>query len=206
MNLNNYKQLETVANNYLNGILRDNKNLINDTNFSLIQYSNQTVLKLHIKASINTLDHLDKDKSYLNVGMGGGFLELVAKQRGGYNIESIEWDQQEPIFRPLRVGFDVDNYLIDIVGDINSDEFTINTDKHYDYVILSRFFPINKKWAGTEERFWELINKFKQYADGVIIFDAITNFNKDWLKDFEIYSMNESKGFTLFKYNFMTSK
>lgn len=206
MNLNNYKQLEAVANDYLDRILKDNKNLINDTNFSLIQYSNQTVLKGHIKGSINTLNYLDKNKSYLNVGMGGGFLELVAKQRGGYNIESIEWDQQEPIFRPLRVGFDVDNYLIDIVGDINSDEFTINTDKHYDYAILSRFFPINKKWAVTEERFWELINKFKQYADGVIIFDAISNFDKNWLKDFEKHSMKDSKGFTLLKYNFITSK
>lgn len=192
--INDFRFYERISFDHLNHIMQlQSKGFLVNDNFPLIQYCNTRVIKNHIKFSRLILPTLEKDKKYLNIGMGGGFLEYLAKD---YDIDSVEWDVQEKGFRSLRKSLDVEHHLKHIIPDINNNEFKIDTDIRYDYVILARFYPINKKWAVTKERFLELLNKFAPYAQGVIICDSIGNYKPDWLDGFKILSHGDSNGFS----------
>lgn len=202
----NHRHLDKVSYDYLKYILTsDTSKYFDRHHFSLVQYCNPKVLRDNLFSNQALIEYLSKDLTYLNIGMGGGFLEAVSEN---HQIDSVEWDKQEPFFRPLRKALEVDHYLKYTVSDIKDNSFVIKTDKVYDYAIFSRFFPINRKWCKSSEKFFEILHKVKPYCKGIIIFDTISNYEKEWIKDFEVVKTinngkQEKNRFTILQWNFV---
>jgi|TARA_R110000744_G_scaffold171501_3_gene290036 hypothetical protein len=144
-------------------------------NFSLVQYLAPKVTRNHLKFNLKISEQLDQSKSYLDMGMGAGFLEAVQRRLGHENIVGVEWEKQEPVFRGLRKVFDVDNTLSEICISVFDDDFTLSQPTH-DYVVFNRFFPINKKNSPTVDDFNLILEKFKPYAKGFILADTKYNY------------------------------
>lgn len=168
-------------------------------NYSVIQYINIETLKSFIQISTeiyNKLARLPRNNTYLNFGMGAGFLERTVKIHGKINFESVEWEEQDILFQPLRKHLEVDvDYICNSVYD---DDFEIyGCNKTYDYIILTRFFPLNKTHSNLEQ-VKEILTKFKKYSDKAIIIDYYGNYNTDVIEYFnsiQLERLPKSDGF-----------
>ena len=154
-------------------------------NFSVIQYVNIETLKAHIEVSTriyNILARLPRSNTYLNFGMGAGFLERIVKLLGKINLESVEWEEQDVLFKPLREHLEVDvNYICNSIHDDNFEIYECN--KTYDYIILTRFFPLNRAHSDLQQ-VKEILTKLKKYCDKAILIDYYANYDKDVVEYF----------------------
>jgi hypothetical protein len=171
-----------------------NQNLFTNEYFSIIQYSNPIILDRYFSTArqiYNEVARTPRTNTYLNFGMGAGFLEYYVKNYGKINMESVEWDQQNEHFSILRKSFDVDDQLTYICNDIRNDDFKIfDCDKTYDFIILTRFYPINKKYSDTLKA-EEILNKLKKYSNKFIILDNPINYRSETLEYFESKKYNK---------------
>lgn len=182
--------LSSISRSYLNYLLfnpkaRDAARKIE--NFSVIQYINIDALKKSIKTSTevyNRLARLPRANTYLNMGMGAGFFERIVYLLGKINLESVEWEEQDILFKPLRDHLDVDvNYICNSVNDDNFEIYGCN--KTYDYILLIRFFPLNKKLTTDLEKVKSILRKLKKYANKAILIDFYKNYQEDVVEFFE---------------------
>lgn len=180
--------LSAISHSYLNYLLfnpeaRDAAQ--KPDNFSVIQYINIDAMKRYIETSTevyNRLARLPRTNTYLNLGMGAGFLERIVHLLGKINLESVEWEKQDVLFRPLRDHLDVNvNYICNSVYDDNFEIYGCN--KTYDYILLIRFFPLNKKLSPELEKVKSILRKLKKYADKAILIDYYDNYEED-VRDF----------------------
>lgn len=197
-------ELVQISWDYCKWVMQNPEQFSPKENFPLVQYLSPKVTRNHIKFNVKISDVLDQSKSYIDMGMGAGFLEAVQRRRGHENIVGIEWDQQEPVFRGLREVFGVNDMLSEVCSTVFDDDFTLNQPQH-DYVIFNRFFPINKKNSPTVDDFNKMLDKFKPYAKGFILADTRHNFNSSVLdkvkkldvcgyddpNDFQVYIVNQ---------------
>lgn len=154
------------------------------------------------------IDALDPTASYLNIGMGSGFLEAVVDDDDfDWTFDSAEWDQQNTMFKQFRHSLNVDHYCKYIIKDVHSDDFELKVEKKYDYCLFIRFFPINKKWCKNIK---DVIRKFQRVSKGFIIIDNVANF-ADWesLEEKADYCKQQgSSNFSLLRFdsidNFLT--
>jgi hypothetical protein len=179
---------EKISKNHLQFCLL-NQNLFVDKNFSIIQYIHPNVIDSHFdlhKKIYNKIAKTPRNYTFLNLGMGGGFLEYYVKNHGKINLESAEWDQQEKQFSVLRNEIGVDDQLAYICSDIRSDDFEIfDCNKTYDYIILTRFFPLNKLSAPNLDDVKVVLNRLEKYSNKFIIFDSFHNYTKEVIEFFE---------------------
>jgi hypothetical protein len=88
---------------------------------------------------------MSRNNTYLNLGMGPGFLENLVDIHGKINLESVEWIEQRENFSIIRKFMDIDNRLTYDCNSIYDENFEIyNCNKKYDYILLIRFYPLNK--------------------------------------------------------------
>lgn len=178
----NLKSCIGFSNNYLNFCIQ-NPDLFQGENFSTIQYCNPGVIFDHFYISrliYNELARTPRSNTYLNFGMGGGFLEHYVENYNKVNLESVEWDYQKANFTSLLKDFDLEHRLTYECNDIRNDNFEIyNCNKKYDYIILTRFYPLNKKNCKTVDEVSQLLEKLKVYADRFIIFDDKHNYTEE---------------------------
>jgi hypothetical protein len=171
-----------------------NQNLFTDEHFSIIQYSNPVILDRYFSIArqiYNEIARTPRSNTYLNIGMGAGFLEYYVKNYGKINLESVEWDQQKEHFSILRKDFDVDDQLTYVCNDIRNNDFEIfDCDKIYDFIILTRFYPINKKYSDTL-KVEEILNKLKKHSNKFIIVDNPINYKSETLEYFESKKYNK---------------
>ena len=99
------------------------------------------------------------------------------------NLESVEWEEQAYIFYIINTYLNVKpNYYC---NDITKDNFEIfKCNKKYDYILLIRFFPLNKAMADLE-KVKDILTKFKKYSDKAILVDFYGNYNKEVYKYFD---------------------
>lgn len=168
-------ELELLSWEYCRWVMANPDQFSTKDNFSLVQYLAPKVTRNHLKFNLKISEQLDQSKSYLDMGMGAGFLEAVQRRLGHENIVGVEWEKQEPVFRGLRKVFDVDNTLSEICISVFDDDFTLSQPTH-DYVVFNRFFPINKKNSPTVDDFNLILEKFKPYAKGFILADTKYNY------------------------------
>ena len=173
IDLEDYRSLEKIAYKNLLWIIENSSLFRQPEHFSLVQYGNQTVLKNHIKGALEQLKHLDPKMSYLNIGMGTGILEAVAESQHIWNIDSVEWIEQEKMFSQFHQELGIDNYCKYLMEDVHSDQFELKVEELYDYSLFIRFFPINKKWCKDIK---DVIRKFQKVSKGFIIIDHVSNF------------------------------
>jgi hypothetical protein len=184
--------LDEMAFKHTNYVL-SNENLFKNIHYSTVQYCNRDLCKRHNDMSKQVYAALrpiaKRNKTFLNFGMGPGFFENLIEAYGGYNLESVEWDEQEPNFRIIREHLDISINGKYICNDINLDNFNIlNCNKRYDYVLLIRFFPLNAKHSDLN-KVKNILNKLKKYADKAIILDNLEyNYNKDVIDYFNSIS------------------
>lgn len=177
-----------AAYDHLDYVLRNPELFRDPVHFSTVQYSNVTMLhQLNhaCKDIFNSMARLRRGSTYLNIGTGPGLLEFYCKQFKLINMDSVEWDEQVKNFSVIRKALDVEpDYLC---NDITADNFEIyNCEKKYDYVVLVRFFPLNKDYANLDQ-VKERLAKFKPYADHAIIIDNI-----DWTFTHKVYQYLET--------------
>lgn len=163
-----------------------------EENFSVIQYINIETVKLFIQTSTeiyNKLARLPRSNTYLNFGMGAGFLERIVLLLGKINLESVEWEGQDVLFKPLREHLEVDvNYMCNSIYD---DDFEIyGCNKTYDYIILTRFFPLNKANSNLQQ-VKEILIKFRKYSDKAILIDYHGNYDIEVVKYFNSIQMQK---------------
>lgn len=168
-------ELELLSWEYCRWVMANPDQFSTKDNFSLVQYLAPKVTRNHLKFNLKISEQLDQSKSYLDMGMGAGFLEAVQRRLGHENIVGVEWEKQEPVFRGLRKVFGVDNTLSEICISVFDDDFTLSQPTH-DYVVFNRFFPINKKNSPTVDDFNLILEKFKPYAKGFILADTKYNY------------------------------
>jgi hypothetical protein len=190
INKNDYKN---ISFNHLNFCL-SNQNLFVNEHFSIIQYSNPIILDRYFSIArqiYNEVARTPRTNTYLNFGMGAGFLEYYTKNYGKINLESVEWDQQKEHFSELRKSFNVDDQLTYTCNDIRNNDFEIfNCNKIYDFIILTRFYPINKKYSDTLKA-EEILKKLKKYSNKFIIVDNPINYKSETLEYFESKKYNK---------------
>ena len=190
INKNDYKNISL---NHLYFCLL-NQNLFINEHFSIIQYSNPIILDRYFSIArqiYNEIARTPRTNTYLNFGMGAGFLEYYTKNYGKINLESVEWNQQKEHFSELRKSFDVDDQLTYTCNDIRNDDFEIfNCNKIYDFIILTRFYTINKKYSDTLKA-EEILNKLKKYSNKFIIVDNPINYGSETLEYFESKKYNK---------------
>ena len=171
-----------------------NQELFTDEHFSIIQYSNPVILDRYFSIArqiYNEIARTPRSNTYLNIGMGAGFLEYYVKNYGKINLESVEWDQQKEHFSILRKDFDVDDQLTYVCNDIRNNDFEIfDCNKTYDFIILTRFYPINKKYSDTL-KVEGILNKLKKYSNKFIIVDNPINYKSETLEYFESKKYNK---------------
>ena len=176
--------LSNLSTDFLNFILHDvtAQEILKDSrHFSLIQYSNPPTIVNHIEVSVdiyNGLLRLPRHYKYLNLGMGAGFLERIVKLHNNkLDIESVEWDEQRYIFKNINDRIDVEPQYI--CNDITKDNFNIiDCATKYDYILLIRFFPLNRINASLNE-VKQILLKLKKYSDKVILFDFHKNYTEE---------------------------
>ena len=166
-----------------------NPNLFIGEHFSTIQYSNFLICQNHLKISIdiyNILSRMSRNNTYLNLGMGPGFLENLVDIHGKINLESVEWIEQKENFSIIRKFMDIDNRLTYDCNSIYDENFEIyNCNKKYDYILLIRFYPLNKASSNLDQ-VKTLLNRLKKYSDKALICDSMsTNYNDDVLDYFK---------------------
>ena len=187
---NDYRNISL---NHLNFCLL-HQNIFTDEHFSIIQYSNPIVLDRYFSTArqiYNEIARTPRSNTYLNIGMGAGFLEYYVKNYGKINLESVEWDQQKEHFLILRKDFDVEDQLTYTCNDIRNNDFEIfDCNKTYDFIILTRFYPINKKYSDTL-KVEEILNKLKKYSNKFIIVDNPVNYKVETLEYFESKKYNK---------------
>ena len=201
IDLQDYRSLESVARQNLSYILNHPQLFSQPENFSLIQYSNQSAIKNHIKGALMQIDALDPTASYLNIGMGSGFLEAVVDDDDlDWTFHSAEWDQQNTMFKQFRRSLNVDHYCKYIIKDVHSNAFELKVEKKYDYCLFIRFFPINKKWCNNIQN---VMSKFVDVCNGFAIIDSPDNF-KNWNRLVEVSDWNErlsDNGYSFLRYD-----
>jgi hypothetical protein len=169
--------------------------LFKDEHFSTIQYCNHFVCKNHLNVSIdiyNDLSSLSKENTYLNFGMGPGFLENLSELHGKINLESVEWIDQKENFSIIRQYLEIDNTLTYDCNSVYDEDFKIyNCDKNYDYILLIRFYPLNKK-NNTLDQVKNILSKLKKYSDKAIIFDKMSNYKENVLDYFDTINTEET--------------
>ena len=81
---------------------------------------------------------------------------------------------------------DIDNRLTYDCNSIYDENFEIyNCNKKYDYILLIRFYPLNKASSNLDQ-VKILLNRLKKYSDKAIIVDSMsTNYNNDVLYYFK---------------------
>lgn len=199
------KELDTISWDYSKWVMLNTEHFSSKENFPLVQYMAPKVTRNHLKFSIKISDTLDQSKSYLDMGMGAGFLEAVQRRLGRRDVVGIEWEQQEPVFKGLREIFGVDDLLNEVCGSVFDDDFSLNQ-KQYDYVIFNRFFPINKKNSPTVDDFNSMLEKFKPYAKGFILADTVLNYFPpvlDRLRKLNTVAYDDPNDFQVFTVNQM---
>lgn len=177
-----------LSKDFLDFILQDAKSqeiLKNPTHFSLIQYSNIEAIITNINTSIdvyNSIARLPRSSSFLNIGTGPGILERIVDLHQKVNLESVEWEEQAYIFNIINTYLNVKpNYYC---NDITKDNFEIfECDKKYDYILLIRFFPLNRSMADLE-KVKNILAKLKRYSDKAVLIDFYGNYNKNICKYF----------------------
>lgn len=166
----------------------ENSELFTDEHFSTIQYCNIEVLHNHFniaRKTYNELARAPRSNSYLNLGMGAGFLEYYIENHGKINIESVEWIEQTKNFSILLKKLNIEHRLTYECNDIRLDDFEIfNCNKTYDYIILTRFYPINKKHVSTVNDLENILKKLQKYSDKFIIFDDPNNYSEEIINYF----------------------
>lgn len=163
--------------------------------FGTIQYCNLHICESHLDVSIenyNILSRLPRDTTFLNFGMGPGFLENLVDLHGKINLESVEWNNQKINFSKFRTYLEIDNRLTYECNSVYDDNFEIyDCNKKYDYILLIRFYPLNKTNSSLDEVI-NILNKFKKYADKAIIMDNMSNYQKDVLDYFNSISVKNT--------------
>ena len=147
-------ELELLSWEYCRWVMANPDQFSTKDNFSLVQYLAPKVTRNHLKFNLKISEQLDQSKSYLDMGMGAGFLEAVQRRLGHENIVGVEWEICISVF---------------------DDDFTLSQPTH-DYVVFNRFFPINKKNSPTVDDFNLILEKFKPYAKGFILADTKYNY------------------------------
>ena len=170
----------------------NHSHLFKDEHFSTIQYCNTFVCENHLDISIeiyNNLSSLPRKNTYLNFGMGPGFLENLTELHGKINLESVEWIAQKENFSRIRMFLDIENTLTYECNSIYDDDFEIyNCNKKYDYILLIRFYPLNKTNSNLDQ-VKNILNKLKKYSDKAIILDSMeNNYKEDVLNYFNSIS------------------
>lgn len=113
------------------------------------------------------------DKTFLNMGVGPGFLEWVCKKFEVNNLESVELKSELNKNRLTYEWFtnylDVDDKITYRCNSIKQDTFKIfDCNKQFDYILCIRFSPIvSSKFGISQAR--ESLHKFKPYAKKAII-------------------------------------
>ena len=81
---------------------------------------------------------------------------------------------------------DIDNRLTYDCNSIYDENFEIyNCNKKYDYILLIRFYPLNKASSNLDQ-VKTLLNRLKKYSDKALICDSMsTNYNDDVLDYFK---------------------
>lgn len=153
-------------------------------NFSVIQYINIETLKSFIEINTeiyNALALLPGNNTYLNLGMGPGFLERIVALSGKLNLESVEWEEQDILFKPLREHLDVNvDYICNSVFDKDFQIYKCN--KTYDYIIAFRFFPLNKHFSDLDQ-VKDILVKLQKYGKKLILIDPHFKYEED-VKEF----------------------
>lgn len=163
-------------------------------NFSVIQYTNVEILQSHIlksNAISSYLNEIDESATYLNIGTGPGFLEKIVANKSKLSLESVEWEEQDILFEPIRTHLNVQyNYLCNSI--INEDFNIYNCDKTYDYVLLIRFFPLNKT-NSTLDEVKTMLKRFKKYSKKAILIDSPDKYETETVRFFESISTVNSR-------------
>ena len=188
--------LESLSEKYLLYII-SNQGLLRFRPWnSQIQYLVTNTHRIHLEQSVityETLKALDiHNKSILNVGTGGGYLEYVCKYFNN-PIHTVEYEDPIAIVdgvRAFKVIRDFFNIELDYtMSSILKDNFVINNcNKKYDYVILFRFM-----YHATAEQnliidytnAYNILKKFKKYATNCIILGR-----KEWMSFHEFTSFD----------------
>jgi hypothetical protein len=172
-----------------------NTDLFTGEQFSIIQYSNPSILNKHFNLSrkiYNCIAQTPRQNTYLNMGMGCGFLEYYVKNYGKINLESVEWVNQNKQFLIMRNLLNVDDQVTYICNDIRSDDFKIfNCSKKYDFIILTRFYPINSTFSPNVDSVKKILIKLKIYSDKIILIDSYIKYNNEVSKFFNSIHLNE---------------
>lgn len=145
--------------------------------YSVIQYVNTETVKSFIETATDTYNaiaRMPRNLTFLNMGMGAGFLERTVLLYGKVNLESVEWEEQDILFYPLREHLGVKaDYLCNSIFNENFEIYECN--QRYDYIIATRFVPLNHSNANLKE-VKEILNRFKKYSDKLIIIDYYSNY------------------------------
>tara|TARA_R110000868_G_scaffold204872_1_gene453021 strand:- start:114 stop:719 length:606 start_codon:yes stop_codon:yes gene_type:complete len=188
--------LKTLCNDYTKFAI-NNEKLFSGVNYSTIQYCNISVCRNHnrVSAAIHNFLSLYKNKTFLNIGMGPGFLENRIAISKSVQMDSVEWENQVQNFEPILKHFDIKDKLTYTCNDITKDNFEIyNCNKTYDYLLLVRFFPLNAANA-TLEQTKERLNKLKKYSNKIFLFDIIEeNYTNEQVEYFASIGENTPLG------------
>lgn len=147
--------------------------------FQLIQYINEDHHNRLFVLADKVSKQLEVGPRYLNIGMGGGYLEYCAKSIEGLTVDGVEWNRQDRHFSPIRNVLDVDRKYV--CNDITLAAFEIagaDTENKYDYAILCRFYPLNLMWTKDQEKIKNYIRRLQKYVNRVIVVEIEGNFSE----------------------------
>jgi hypothetical protein len=183
----NYNEIRRISKSQLEFILK-NKKKLPEYSF-LLQYMNESVLKglFNLNHKIyNIIENYPSNTTFLNIGMGAGFLEYYVEKYQKVNLESVEKDSSFKKYLHLKEEIGIDKRNFYLCGNIKKENFQIyDCNKSYDYIILIRFTPLNKLLSPLVSDLEIILNRLKKYSNKFIIVDDERNFNNEVIKYFE---------------------
>jgi len=104
--------LSTKYTAYILDLLTNDYNVKNFQYYgNIFQYFNPNNIRSHLNYSNDILNnYLNKEKTYLNIGCGGGFLEKIFKDQNlSENIIGCDWNFADIVYEPIRRFLEVED-------------------------------------------------------------------------------------------------
>lgn len=192
-NVDNYlNNISTKYANYICNLLYNDYDVKNFRKFgNVFQYFNPNNLRAHLSYSNDILNnHLNKNKKYLNIGCGGGFLEKIFKDQNlSENIIGCDWNFSDIVYEPIRHHLQVDNLTEwqirnvftsarNILFHKTTGRITSSKDLNIDCILLIRFTAFwGLYWEEKKqvESVYKFLKSLKEISNEVLWFNEKQN-------------------------------
>lgn len=142
---------------------------------SFVQYCNEQSVYMLLSTNNSFMKKLSRQKSYVNIGMGAGFLEYLAINNG-FNVEGVDLSFSSPKgskqchFKSFRKTLDVfPKYWMREFEDFE----IIDCHKRYDAATFVRFGPFQS--SQTKEALDTFFETMSKYTNEILICDLIVH-------------------------------